>query len=166
MEDAPKKFYRIAPGREVRLKHAYFITCTDVVKDENGEVVELLCTYDPETRGGDAPDGRKVKGTLHWVSAEKGVRAEVRVYDHLFTLENMDDMEEGKDYRDYLNPESLVIKDAVIEPSLVEAEDGKTFQFLRQGYFCADAKDHTKENPVFNRTVALKDSWAKIQKKG
>lgn len=166
MEDAPKKFFRLAPGREVRLKHAYFITCTDVVKDENGEVVELLCTYDPETRGGDAPDGRKVKGTLHWVSAEKGVRAEVRVYDHLFTLENMDDMEEGKDYRDYLNPESLVIKDAVIEPSLVEAEAGKTFQFLRQGYFCADAKDHSKDHPVFNRTVALKDSWAKIQKKG
>ena len=166
MEDAPKKFFRLAPGREVRLKHAYFVTCTDVVKDENGEITELLCTYDPETRGGDAPDGRKVKGTLHWVSAEKGVKAEVRVYDHLFTLEDMDDMEEGKDYRDYLNPESLVVKEAIVEPSLAAAAAGKGFQFLRQGYFCTDSRDHSPEHPVFNRTVALKDSWAKIQKKG
>ncbi len=166
MEDAPKKFFRLAPGREVRLKHAYFVTCTDVVKDENGEITELLCTYDPETRGGDAPDGRKVKGTLHWVSAEKGVKAEVRVYDHLFILEDMDDMEEGKDYRDYLNPESLVVKEAIVEPSLAAAAAGKGFQFLRQGYFCTDSRDHSPEHPVFNRTVALKDSWAKIQKKG
>lgn len=165
MEDAPRKFFRLAPGREVRLKHAYFITCDEVVKDEKGEVIELLCSYDPATRGGDSPDGRKVKGTLHWVSAEKGVEAEVRLYDQLFTLENMDDMEEGKDYKDYLNPDSLVIRKAMVEPSLAAAEAGKSFQFLRQGYFCADAKEHASDRPVFNRTVALKDSWAKLQKK-
>ncbi|MDC7234832.1 MAG: glutamine--tRNA ligase/YqeY domain fusion protein [Spirochaetales bacterium] len=167
MEDAPKKFFRLAPGREVRLKHAYFITCDEVIKDDKGEVTELLCSYDPATRGGDAPDGRKVKGTLHWVSADKGVKAEVRLYDNLFTLENMDDMEEGKDYKDYINPESLVVKtDCFVEPSLTQAPAGRGYQFLRQGYFCADIKDHSPEHPVFNRTVALKDSWAKIQKKG
>jgi glutaminyl-tRNA synthetase len=166
MEDAPKKFFRLSPGREVRLKHAYFITCDEVIKDDDGNVIELLCSYDPETKGGDSPDGRKVKGTLHWVSAAKGIRAEVRLYDHLFTLENMDDMEEGKDYKDYLNPESLVTKtECIIEPSLALAEPGKTFQFLRQGYFCADSKDHSADHPVFNRTVALKDSWAKLQNK-
>ena len=165
MEEPPKKFFRLAPGKEVRLKHAYFITCDEVVKDENGEVIELLCSYDPATRGGDSPDGRKVKGTLHWVSGEKAVEAEVRLYDHLFTLENMDEMEEGKDYRDYLNPESLIVRKALIEPVLAEAAAGKSFQFLRQGYFCADAKDHKPGHPVFNRTVALKDSWAKLQKK-
>lgn len=167
MEDAPKKFFRLAPGREVRLKHAYFITCDEVIKDESGEVVELLCSYDPATRGGDSPDGRKVKGTLHWVSADKGIKGEVRLYDNLFTLENMDDMEEGKDYKDYINNESLVINtECILEPSLADAAAGKGFQFLRQGYFCADPKDHSKEHPVFNRTVALKDSWAKMQKKG
>lgn len=167
MEDAPKKFFRLAPGREVRLKHAYFITCNDVIKDDSGEVIELLCSYDPATRGGDSPDGRKVKGTLHWVSAEKGIKGEVRLYDNLFNLENMDDMEEGKDYKDYINSESLVVKtDCLLEPSLAAAPAAKVFQFLRQGYFCADAKDHSPEHPVYNRTVALKDSWAKLQKKG
>ncbi len=167
MEDPPKKYFRLAPGQEVRLKHAYFITCQEVIKDSEGNVTELLCTYDPETRGGEAPDGRKVKGTLHWVSAAAGVKAEVRLYDNLFTLENMDDMEEGKDYRDYLNPESLIVKkDCIVEASLAQAPAGKSFQFLRQGYFIADSKDHSPGHPVFNRTVALKDSWAKVQKNG
>ncbi len=165
MEEPPRKFFRLAPGKEVRLKHAYFITCDEVIKDNNGNVTELLCSYDPATKGGDSPDGRKVKGTLHWVSAEKAVEAEVRLYDNLFSLENMDDMEEGKDYKDYLNPESLVIRKAMVEPSLVDAPAGKSFQFLRQGYFCADTGDHSSAHPVFNRTVALKDSWAKMQKK-
>ncbi|MBF9015623.1 MULTISPECIES: glutamine--tRNA ligase/YqeY domain fusion protein [unclassified Oceanispirochaeta] len=167
MEDAPKKFFRLAPGREVRLKHAYFITCTEVIKDDSGEVVELLCSYDPATKGGDSPDGRKVKGTLHWVSVEKGIKGEVRLYDNLFTLENMDDMEEGKNYKDYINSESLVVKtDCILEPSLADAPAAKGFQFMRQGYFCADSRDHSPEHPVYNRTVALKDSWAKLQKKG
>jgi len=166
MEEPPKKFFRLAPGKEVRLKHAYFITCEEVIKDDSGNITELRCTYDPATRGGDAPDGRKVKGTLHWVSAEKGIPGEVRLYDNLFTLPDMADMEEGKDYKDYLNSESLVIlKDCILEPSLADAEPGKSFQFLRQGYFCADLKDHREGHPVFNRTVALKDSWAKMQKK-
>lgn len=166
MEEPPKKFFRLAPGKEVRLKHAYFITCNEVVKDNEGNIMELHCTYDPETKGGNAPDGRKVKGTLHWVSANKAVNAEVRLYDHLFTLEDMADMEEGKDYKDYLNPESLVILDnCKIEPSLAEAIPGHPYQFLRKGYFSPDNKYHTKEKPVFNRVVALKDSWAKLQKK-
>lgn len=166
MEEPPKKFFRLAPGREVRLKHAYFITCKEVVKDENGEIVELRCVYDPETRGGDAPDGRKVKGTLHWVSAEHAVKAEVRLYDSLFTLRNMDEMEEGKDYKDYLNPDSLkVLPDCMVEPSLKNAEVMDRFQFLRHGYFCVD-KDSTPEKLVFNRTVSLKDTWAKVKKKG
>ena len=166
MEEPPKKFFRLAPGKEVRLKHAYFITCDEVVKDAEGKIKQLNCSYDPATKGGDSPDGRKVKGTLHWVSAAKGKKAEVRLYDNLFTLENMDEMEEGKDYKDYLNSESLVINTTcIVEPSLVDAAPGKSFQFLRQGYFSADLKDHSPEHPVFNRTVALKDSWAKIQKK-
>jgi len=166
MEDAPRKFFRLAPGREVRLKHAYFLTCNDVIKDDNGEVVELHCTIDPETRGGNAPDGRKVKGTLHWVSAAHAVDAEVRLYDNLFTLEDMSNMEEGKEYNDYLNPDSLVIlNNCKVEPSLAMAKPGAPYQFLRKGYFSADSKNHTKEKPVFNRVVALKDSWAKMQKK-
>ena len=166
MEEPPKKFFRLAPGKEVRLKHAYFITCDEVVKDSEGNIVQLNCTYDPATKGGDSPDGRKVKGTLHWVSAEKGKKAEVRLYDNLFTLENMDEMEEGKDYKDYLNAESLIVNtECIVEPSLVDVEPGKSFQFLRQGYFVSDLKDHCADHPVFNRTVALKDSWAKIQKK-
>lgn len=166
MEEAPKKFFRLAPGREVRLKHAYFLTCNEVIKDEQGELVELRCTIDPETRGGNAPDGRKVKGTIHWVSAAHAIDAEVRLYDNLFTLEDMSNMEEGKEYNDYLNPDSLVIlNNCKVEPSLANAEPCAPYQFLRKGYFSADSKYHSKEKPVFNRVVALKDSWAKMQKK-
>jgi glutaminyl-tRNA synthetase len=165
MEEPPKKFFRLAPGREVRLRYAYFVTCTDVVKDANGEVVELHCTYDPATRGGDAPDGRKVKSTLHWVSAEHAIEAEVRLYDHLFTKENPDDVAEGQDFKSNLNPNSLeVLTSCRIEPSLVEAVALSRYQFERLGYFCVD-KDSTKEKPVFNRTVTLRDTWAKMQKK-
>jgi glutaminyl-tRNA synthetase len=165
MENPPKKFFRLAPGREVRLKHAYFITCKEVIKDGNGEIRELRCVYDPETRGGDAPDGRKVKGTLHWVSAAHAVKAEVRLYDNLFTLRNMDDMEEGKDYKDYLNPDSLeVLEEALIEPSMENPDPNKRVQFLRHGYFCVDP-DTRPWKPVFNRIVSLKDTWAKIKKK-
>jgi len=164
MEDAPRKFFRMSVGREVRLKFAYYVTCTDVIRDEAGNITELRCTYDPESRGGGTPDGRRVKGTLHWVSARHARKAEVRVYDKLFTLKNLKDMEEGKTYKDYLNPESLVVlKDCLIEPMLAEATPGDNFQFMRKGYFCAD-DESTPENPVFNRSVALKDSWAKAQK--
>ncbi len=165
MENPPKKFFRLSPGREVRLKHAYFITCTEVVRNEAGEITELRCVYDPESGGGQAPDGRRVKGTLHWVSCEHSVEAEVRLYDRLFTLRDMSEMEEGKEYRDYLNPSSLVVlKHSRIEPSLAAAKPLERFQFLRQGYFCAD-RDSTAERPVFNRTVTLKDSWAKLVRK-
>jgi glutaminyl-tRNA synthetase len=163
MEDPPKKFYRLAPGREVRLRYAYLITCTDVIKDAAGEVVELCCTYDPATRGGDAPDGRKVKATLHWVSAAHAVPAEVRLYDHLFARE--DPGAEG-DFLADLNPTSLeVLSGSMIEPALAEAVPGEPLQFERQGYFCLDS-DATPERPVFNRTVALRDSWARISKAG
>jgi len=166
MEDAPKKFFRLAPGREVRLKHAYFLTCNDVVKDSEGNITELHCTVDPETRGGNAPDGRKVKGTIHWVSAEFAINAEVRLYDHLFTLEDMSDMEEGKEYNDYLNPDSqIIMQNCKVEPSLANVEPGKPYQFMRKGYFSADSKYHSADKPVFNRVVALKDSWAKMNKK-
>lgn len=165
MEEPPKKFFRLAPGREVRLKHAYFITCKEVIKDKNGEVMELRCVYDPETKGGEAPDGRKVRGTLHWVSSQHAVKAEIRLYDNLFTLRNMDDMEEGKDYKDYLNPDSLkVLKNCLLEPSLKNAGVMDRFQFLRHGYFCVDS-DSTPDNLVFNRTVSLKDTWSKIKRK-
>lgn len=147
MEDPPKKFFRLAPGREVRLKHAYFITCKEVIKDEKGEVTELRCVYDPKTRGGDAPDGRKVKGTLHWVSAPHAVKAEVRLYDHLFTLKNMEAIEEGKDYKDYLNPDSLeILANVLIEPCMGEAAPYTKVQFLRHGYFCVDP-DSEKGRP-------------------
>ncbi len=163
MEDPPKKFFRLAPGREVRLRYAYFITCTDVVKDADGEVVELRCTYDPETRGGNAPDGRKVKATLHWVSAAHAVPAEVRLYDHLFA--RPDPGAEG-DVLDDLNPESLeVIDEAKLEPALSEAALGTPVQFERLGYFCLDP-DTTPERPVFNRTLGLRDTWAKVKAKG
>lgn len=163
MEDPPKKFFRLSPGREVRLRWAYFITCQDVVKNDAGEVVELLCTYDPATKGGDAPDGRKVKGTLHWVSAEHAVSAEVRVYDHLYT--RPDPGAEG-DPIDDLNPDSLtVIADAKLEPSLTDIPVGETVQFERQGYYCVDP-DSTAEKMVFNRTTGLRDSWARAQKNG
>jgi glutaminyl-tRNA synthetase len=160
-EDPPKKFFRLAPGREVRLRCAYFITCTGVVKNDAGDVVELRATYDPATRGGDAPDGRKVKATLHWVSAAHAVDADVRLYDRLF---NVEEPGKAEDYLSELNPASLeVVTDAKIEPSAARAEAGTRFQFERIGYFAAD-KDTTPGRPVFNRTVTLKDSWAKIEK--
>jgi len=164
-EDPPKKFFRLAPGREVRLKHAYYITCDSVVKDRStGEIVELHCTYDPETRGGWSQDGRRVMGTLHWVSAAHAVDAEVRLYDHLFTVANPLDQTEG-DFKDYINPESLIkLAGCKVEPSLARPEPGERYQFLRQGYFCADL-DATSEKPVFNRTVTLRDTWAKIQQR-
>lgn len=166
MENPPKKFFRLSPGAEVRLKHAYIITCRDVVRDDSGKVTELRCVYDPESRGGAAPDGRRIKGTLHWVSASHAVKARVRLYENLFTLRDMSEMEEGKCYSDYLNPESqTILEGCYIEPMLAKAEPLERFQFLRQGYFCADA-DSTPELPVFNRTVALKDTWGKMQKKG
>jgi glutaminyl-tRNA synthetase len=166
MVDPPKKFFRLAPGREVRLRYAYFITCNSFVKDvETGEITELHCTYDPATRGGSAPDGRKVKATMHWVSAEHSIEAEVRLYDHLFVSENPMAVEEGKDFTDYLNPNSLeVLKSCRLEPSLASAKSGDRFQFERMGYFCVDI-DSTVGKLVFNRTVTLKDTWAKIQKK-
>ncbi|GAB4272596.1 MAG: glutamine--tRNA ligase/YqeY domain fusion protein [Candidatus Promineifilaceae bacterium] len=157
MEDAPRKFYRLSVGREVRLLGAYYITCTDVVKDEAGNVVELRCQYDPESRGGATPDGRKVKGTIHWVSADHAVPAEVRLYDQLFTKENPD---EDGDFLANLNPDSLkVIENAMLEPSLAEAKPGDSFQFMRQGYFVADIKDSKPGKPVFNLTVNLRGSW-------
>ncbi len=162
-EDPPPKFFRLAPGREVRLRNAYFIKCQDVVKDDAGEIVELHCTYDPETRGGDAPDGRKVKATLHWVAAEQSVPAEARLYNHLFTKPNPDDVEEGQEYFANLNPESLVVTTCYVEPSVVGAAPGRRYQFERQGYFCIDTAS-TTDMLVFNRTVTLRDSWSKIEK--
>jgi glutaminyl-tRNA synthetase len=164
-EDPPKKFFRLAPGREVRLKHGYYITCDKVIKDDStGEIRELRCSYDPETRGGWSEDGRRVKGTLHWVSAAHAVEAEVRLYDHLFTVENPLDQEEG-DFKDYINPESMtVLKSCKVEPSLQSARPEERYQFLRQGYFCVDPET-TTDRPVFNRTVTLRDTWAKIEKK-
>ncbi|MEJ5285596.1 MAG: glutamine--tRNA ligase/YqeY domain fusion protein [Bacteroidota bacterium] len=165
MENPPKKYYRLAPGREVRLRYAYYITCTDVVKDpKTGEVIELHCTYDPETRGGSSPDGRKVLGTIHWVSANHCFPAEVRLYDRLFTKENPNDVEEGKTFLDYLNPHSLEIKTAMCEPFLKNAKPEEKFQFERIGYFCVDSKFSKPGQPVFNRTVTLKDTWSKILK--
>jgi len=165
MESPPSKFYRLAPGREVRLRYAYFITCSDVVKDKSGEIVELHCTYDPATRGGDSPDGRKVKSTLHWVSAAHSFQAEVRLYDHLFTKENPDDVPEGDDFKSNLNPNSLeTLKSCRVEPSLAEAPSGSRYQFERLGYFCVDSDRSANGGLVFNRTVTLRDPWAKIQK--
>ncbi len=164
-EDPSKKFFRLAPGREVRLRYAYLITCTDVVRDERtGKVVELRCTYDPATRGGSAPDGRKVKATLHWVSADHSIPAEVRLYDHLFNKENPDDVE-GADFKENLNPDSLETLTACrVEPSLANAASGSRCQFERQGYFCVDSVDSCEGALVFNRTVSLRDPWAKIEK--
>jgi len=164
MEQPPKKFYRLAPGREVRLRYAYFITCADVVKDENGRVVELHCTYDPATRGGDAPDGRKVKSTLHWVSAQHSLQARVQLYDHLFTKKNPDDAPEGEDFKSNLNPNSLqVLTNCRVEPSLADSKPLSRYQFERLGYFCVDP-DSSNDLLIFNRTVSLRDTWAKIQK--
>ena len=162
MEDPPRKFFRLAPGREVRLRYGYFITCTDVIKDDAGEVVELRCTYDPETRGGQAPDGRRVRGTIHWVSAEHAVDAETRLYDHLFTSERPDD---DDDFVSTLNPQSLeIVPNAKVEPSLLNARPGEKFQFERTGYFAVDP-DSRPGAPVFNRTVTLRDSWKKVAAK-
>jgi len=163
MEDPPKKFYRLAPGREVRLRYAYYLKCESVIKDGDGEVVELRCTYDPETKGGSAPDGRKVKATLHWVSAEHALTAEVRLYDYLFTKKDPADVEEGGDWLNNVNPNSLeALSDCRVEPSVAGAAPGARYQFERQGYFCVDP-DSTVDRPVFNRTVTLKDTWAKVQ---
>jgi glutaminyl-tRNA synthetase len=190
MEDAPKKFFRLAPGREVRLRYAYFITCNEVVKDSSGRITELRCTYDPATRGGNAPDGRKVKGTIHWVSAERAVSAEIRLYDHLFKTEFPDQVAptagdcglrvadcgpEGSNpkpenrnpkstgtFLDNINPHSLeVLTGAKLEPSLAEAKPGQHFQFERLGYFFTDPVDSKPGKPVFNRTATLRDTWAK-----
>ena len=164
-EDPPKKFFRLAPGREVRLRCAYFITCTEVIKDAAGEIVELRCTYDPATRGGDAPDRRKVKATLHWVSAPHALGVEVRLYDRLFSVEDPEDVPEGRSFPDHLNPDSLtVIPDARAEPSLAAATAGEKFQFERLGYFCVDP-DTLPGGLVFNRTVSLRDTWAKIEQR-
>jgi glutaminyl-tRNA synthetase len=164
-EDPPKQYYRLSPGREVRLRYGYFITCTSVVKDEKGEVVEVHCTYDPATRGGDSPDGRKVKSTIHWVSASHAVDAEVRLYETLFTKEDPDDVAEGGEFTDNLNPNSLeVLANCKLEPSLAGAAPGSRYQFERLGYFCVD-RDSTPQKLVLNRTVALRDAWAKIEKK-
>jgi glutaminyl-tRNA synthetase len=162
MEDAPKKFFRLAPGREVRLRYAYYVTCIDVIKDDAGEVVELRCTYDPETKGGDSPDGRKVKGTLHWVSAKTAVNAEIRLYSHLFKDENPAKLE---DFLATINPDSLeVLSDCKLEASLGEWPVGSNVQFERMGYFTTDP-DSQDGALVFNRSMALRDTWAKIQAK-
>ncbi|TIH15675.1 glutamine--tRNA ligase/YqeY domain fusion protein [Marinifilum sp. JC120] len=163
MEDAPKKFFRLSVGREVRLRAAYYVTCTDVIKDENGEVVELRCTYDPATRGGWSDDGRKVKGTIHWVSVDHAVEAEVRLYNHLFTKENPMSNKDDSDFKDHINPDSLEVRTAYLERSLENVEPGFRCQFERIGYFCADP-DSTSEKPVFNRTATLRDTWKKIAK--
>ena len=167
MEDPPKKFFRLGIGREVRLRYAYYITCVDVVKDESGEVVEVHCTYDPETKGGDSPDGRKVKGTIHWVSAQHAVEAQVRVYDHLFMAEDPLQTDEGGDWKDNLNPDSLeVLDDCKLEPALGESVAGDNCQFERHGYFCVDPVDSAPGKLVFNRTASLRDAWARLQKRG
>jgi len=160
MENPPKKYFRLSPGAEVRLRYAYLITCNEVIKDASGEIVELRCTCDPDSRGGQSPDGRKVKGTIHWVSAEHAVPAEVRLYDRLFSVPNPDDVPEGVDYKDNLNPNSLKTVTALVEPCLKDASAGTGYQFERLGYFCVDP-DTSGNKLVFNRTVTLKDSWAK-----
>jgi len=170
MEDPPKKFFRLSPGREVRLRYAYLITCSEIIKDEKtGEIKELLCTYDPETKGGSAPDGRKVKATLHWVSAAHAVKSEVRLYDTLFTKENpLKESPEGakeESFTTTINPGSLeILTDCMVEPVLADTEPGTRYQFEKLGYFCVDSKESTKGKPVFNRTVTLRDQWAKVLK--
>ena len=167
MEKPPRKYHRLAPGKEVRLRYGYFITCQRAIKNDAGEVVELRCTYDPETRGGQAPDERKVRGTIHWVSAKHAVRAEVRLYDHLFNKPDPENVEEGEDFVSNLNSASLeVLEECALERSLAGAEPGTRVQFERRGYFCVDTVDSTPEKLVFNRTVSLRDSWAKLEKKG
>jgi glutaminyl-tRNA synthetase len=165
-EVPPKGYFRLYPGNEVRLRYGYFVRCTGVVKDPaTGEVTEVHCTYDPATRGGDSPDGRRVKSTMHWVSAARAIDAEVRLYDTLFTLESLGDVPEGRDFTEFLNPNSLETVAAKLEPAMANASGSERYQFERLGYFCLD-KDSTPSLPVFNRTVALRDSWAKIEKRG
>jgi glutaminyl-tRNA synthetase len=165
-EEPPKEFFRLAPGREVRLRYAYFIKCVSVVKNDAGEITEIHCTYDPETYGGNAKDGRKVKATIHWVSGEHAVSGEVRLYDNLFLKEDPNQVEEGQDFTANLNPKSLeVLTGAKLEPSLANAQPGQFFQFERLAYFCVD-QDSKPNHPVFNRTVTLKDALAKIEKRG
>jgi glutaminyl-tRNA synthetase len=165
-EDPPRKWFRLSPGAEVRLRYAYFLTCNEVIKDENtGEVMELRCSIDPATRGGSAPDGRKVRGTLHWVSAAHAVEAQVNLYDRLYIKDAPMDVGEGEDFTDYLNPESLeVLRGCRVEPSVADAASGTRYQFERQGYFCVDP-DSLANGLVFNRTIALRDTWAKIEKR-
>jgi glutaminyl-tRNA synthetase len=164
-EDPPKQFFRLAPGREVRLRYGYFITCQEVVKDASGGIVELRCTYDPATRGGDAPDGRKVQGTIHWVSVSHALDCELRLYDRLFSIPDPDAVEEGKDFISVLNPESLVVvTGAKIEPSVADEPAGSRYQFERTGYFISDP-DSKPGALVFNRTVGLRDSWARMKAK-
>ena len=163
MENPPKKYFRLSPGTEVRLKGAYYITCKEVIKNEAGDVEELRCVYDPQSKGGETPDARKVKGTLHWVNCKSAVDVEVRLFENLFTLENPAAIPEGKSYMDYVDKNSLTVKQAKAEPMLANAKPYDRYQFLRHGYFCTDAKDSTPQKPVFNRTVGLKDTWGKIQ---
>ena len=164
MEVPPKKYFRLSPGNEVRLRYAYLIRCNEVIKNEQGEIVELRCTYDPMSKGGQSSDGRKVKGVIHWVSAPHAKEAEIRLFDRLFTRESLDDIEEGKTFKDYLNPASLTVVKGYVEPSLAGTAPGSKYQFERIGYFCAD-KDSSVEKLVFNRTVTLKDSWSKMAAK-
>jgi glutaminyl-tRNA synthetase len=165
LEDPPKKFFRLAPGREVRLRYAYFIKCEDVIKNDQGKIVELRCTYDPQTRGGDAPDGRKVKATLHWVCAQRAVDAEVRLYDRLFTVENPLSGKRKEDFAKHINPHSVeILTSCKMEPSLAAAEPGQFYQFERLGYFCPD-EDSGREHLIFNRSVSLRDQWAKVEKR-
>jgi glutaminyl-tRNA synthetase len=164
-EVPPPKYFRLTPGQEVRLRWAYFIRCTNVVKDAAGNVTEVHCTYDPTTKGGDAPDGRKVKGTIHWVSAAHAIDAEVRLYDHLFKTSDPEDVPDGQDWKVNLNPNSLEVVKAKLEPSVAGSAVGKSYQFERHGYFTVD-KDATKDKLVFNRSVSLRDTWAKVEQKG
>jgi glutaminyl-tRNA synthetase len=165
MEDPPKKYFRLAPGREVRLKHAYIIKCEDVIRDEKtGKILEIHCTYDPDTRSGSAPDGRKVKGTLNWLSVGHAIPAEIRLYDHLFSNPFPNEVPAGEEFMVNLNPDSLEIVNGYVEPSLRDSQPGMRFQFLRHGYFCVDSKYSKAGEPVFNRTVSLRDTWAKIQR--
>ena len=165
MEDPPRKFHRLAIGREVRLRYACLVTCTEVVKDENGEITEVHCTWDPESRGGAAPDGRKVRGTIHWASARHALKVETRLYDRLFTVENPDEGEEGKTFLDHVNPASRETVTAYVEPSLAEGAAGDHYQLERLGYFTLDP-DSSAGDPVLNRTLPLRDSWSKMQKGG
>jgi glutaminyl-tRNA synthetase len=165
LEEPPKGWFRLAPGREVRLKHAYYITCEEAIKDDSGNVTELICTHDPKSRGGWSDDGRKVKGTIHWVEANSAIPLEVRLYDHLFTIPDLSAVEEGKSYLDYLNPDSLIVNNKAIgESALATAKSGEKYQFLRLGYYSVDY-DSSPDKPIFNRISTLRDSWAKKQKK-